>query len=287
MTPLLKRTSHRPSPLLELRRWRFSGTSTCWYPHSAHVGSLEVSWVSAGRVSYRVGRDELTLEPGAAVLLPPDVEHSTGFVDPVGPIDAGSVHLDAALLEDIAEVLGPRAVRPRPGVVRDASRILAVGRLLLDGEGDDGTGALVAAEALAEVLAVEALQAGTAPAGPSGGPTDRRIVAALQQIEARFAEPLSVDDLARTAGMSRFHFSRRFREVTGQSPYRCLIETRLRNAAALLRGGHHSVTEAALSAGFTDLGRFSRMFRQWSGTAPHRFCRDSAARSAHSPARTA
>ena len=287
MTPLLKRITRRPSPLLELRRWTFSGSSTHWYPRGAHVGTLEISWVSAGRVSYRVGRAELALEPGAAVLVPPDVEHSTGFVDPVGPIDASSVHLDAELVGDVAEVLGPKAVRPRPGVVRNASRILAVGRLLLDGAGNEGTGSLVAAEALAEVLAVEALQVGPPTAGLSVGPTDRRIVAALQQIEERFAEPLSVDDLARTAGMSRFHFSRRFREVTGQSPYRCLIETRLRSAAALLRGGHHSVTEAALSAGFTDLGRFSRMFRQWSGTAPHRFCRESGARSAHGSARTA
>jgi AraC-like DNA-binding protein len=285
MTPHLHQAlAHRPSPLLELRRWRFTGTASYWCPRGAHAGSLEITWVHSGRVTYRVGRRELTLEPGTAVLVPPDVEHATGFIDPAVPVDSAAIHLDAALLEDVAEVLGAEAHRPQPCVVQNASRIIAAGRLLL-GQTDDGPGSRLAAEALAEVLAVEALRAGLAHQNAAGASTDRRIAAAVQQIEACFAEPLSVDDLARTAAMSRFHFSRRFREVTGQSPYRYLIETRLRHAAALLRRGHHSVTEAALSAGFTDLGRFSRMFRQWSGTAPHRYGR--AARFAHDPARTA
>jgi AraC-like DNA-binding protein len=283
MTPHLRAVTRSPSPLLELRHWRFTGASPCWCPRNAHVGSLEIAWVNSGRVTYRVGRQELTLEPGAAVLMPPAVEHATGFVDPAVPVDSGAVHLDATLLEEVASVLGSEARRPQPGVVSGAARIIAAGRLLLDHTGDD-PGSRLAAEALAEVLAVEALQAGPARAG-SGASTDHRIGAAVERIEASFAEPLTVDDLARTAGMSRFHFSRRFREVTGQSPYRFLIETRLRHAAALLRGRHHSVTEAALSAGFTDLGRFSRMFRQWSGTVPHRYGRG--ARSAHDPARTA
>jgi AraC-like DNA-binding protein len=282
--------THRPCPLLELRRWRFASPGTHWCAPGAHVGTLEIAWVDSGRVTYRMGYRELTLEPGSAFLVPPDVEHATGFVDPVVPVDAWAIHLDTTLLAEVAEVLGSEARRPCPGVVPNADGLVAAGRLLL---GRAGTGGQLAAEALAEVLAVEVLQAGSAMGRVASAPADRRITAAVEQIEACYAQPLCVDDLARTAGMSRFHFSRRFREIMGQSPYRYLIETRLRNAAALLRRGHHSVTDAALSAGFTDLGRFSRMFRQWSGTAPHRYGRSSTdadtatARSAHDSARSA
>lgn len=294
MTAALVRTlTHRPCPLLELRCWRFSATTNHWCNRGAHAGTLEIAWVRSGRATYRIGRETLTLQPGAALLVPPEVEHSTGFVDPVTPVDAAAIHLDAGLLAEVAAVMGKAARRPRPCVVprQQAATLVSLGDLLLGQADDEGPGAQLAAEALAEVLAVQTLRA-TPKARPQRDdpvPLDRRITAAVEQIEASYVEPLSVDDLARTAGMSRFHFSRRFREVTGQSPYKYLLETRLRRAAALLRRGHHSVTEAALCAGFGDLGRFSRMFRQWSGTNPRCYGGGSrtAARSAHSSARTA
>jgi len=291
MPPALAQTlTHRPSPLLELRRWRFSASSSYWCASGAHSGTLEITWIRAGRATYKVGRKTLTLEPGVALLVPPEVEHRTGFVDPSAPVDLAAIHLDADMLTEVAAVLGKAAHRPRPCVVQQqhAATILSVGGVLLRQTEEHGPGAQLMAEALAEALAVEVLQAGRRDRPHHGDPIplDWRITAAVEQIEACYAEPLSVDDLARTAAMSRFHFSRRFREVTGQSPYKYLLETRLRRAAALLRRGHHSVTEAALCAGFTDLGRFSRMFRQWSGSTPRCYGSGgrSTARSAHNTA---
>jgi AraC-like DNA-binding protein len=87
-------------------------------------------------------------------------------------------------------------------------------------------------------------------------------------MHARYPEALTVDDLARAAGMSRFHFSRRFRDEVEQSPYGSLLQLRLTKAAALLRRRSCSVTEAALSVGFNDVSRFSRMFRRTYGVLP-------------------
>jgi AraC family transcriptional regulator len=83
-----------------------------------------------------------------------------------------------------------------------------------------------------------------------------------------FAEPLGVDDLAKTAKMSRFHFSRLFRDEVGQAPYQYLLRVRIARATELLRGGHCSVTEAALAAGFTDFSRFASTFKKVTGKRP-------------------
>ena len=72
----------------------------------------------------------------------------------------------------------------------------------------------------------------------------------------------------KTANMSRFHFSRLFRDEVGQAPYQYLLKVRLARAAELLRSGHSSVTEAAISSGFSDFSRFSRMFKKHTGKLP-------------------
>ena len=99
-------------------------------------------------------------------------------------------------------------------------------------------------------------------------PGDPRVRFAIERVHASYADPIQVDDLAAAAGMSRFHFSRLFRESTGFSPYQYLIRTRALRAAGLLRGGKTSVTEAAFAVGFGDLGRFARSFRAVVGTSP-------------------
>jgi AraC-like DNA-binding protein len=86
-----------------------------------------------------------------------------------------------------------------------------------------------------------------------------------------------VADLAAAAGMSRFHFSRVFRDETGSSPYAYLVDRRLERAAARLRAGGCSVTTAALDAGFRDLGRFARAFRARFGVTASAFASRAAA----------
>jgi transcriptional regulator GlxA family with amidase domain len=103
-----------------------------------------------------------------------------------------------------------------------------------------------------------------------------RVSLSLDHIHSAYAEPLTVDDLARSAGMSRFHFSRLFHEQVGDAPYRYLLRVRIARAAELLRGGRHSVTEAALAVGFQDLGRFRRLFRREIGCRPSEVARRSA-----------
>jgi transcriptional regulator GlxA family with amidase domain len=88
-------------------------------------------------------------------------------------------------------------------------------------------------------------------------PPARHLLRAKDLADARYAEPLGVDDLARAAGLSRAHFSREFRRAFGESPHAYLLTRRLERAAALLRTTDRSVADICFSVGLQSLGSFT------------------------------
>lgn len=110
-------------------------------------------------------------------------------------------------------------------------------------------------------------------------PPARHLLRARDLADARFAEPLTVADLARCAGLSPAHFSREFRRTFGETPHQHLLTRRMERAAALLRDTDRSVTEICLAVGLTSLGSFTTSFRRVHGRSP------TAYRAAFPPAR--
>ena len=99
-------------------------------------------------------------------------------------------------------------------------------------------------------------------------PPARHLLRAKDLADARYFEPLSVDDLARAAGLSRAHFSREFRRTFGESPHAYLLTRRLERAAALLRSTDRSVMEICLSVGLQSVGSFTTSFTRIYGISP-------------------
>jgi AraC-like DNA-binding protein len=99
-------------------------------------------------------------------------------------------------------------------------------------------------------------------------PAARHLLRAKDLADARYFEPLEVDDLARAAGLSRAHFSREFRQAFGDSPHAYLLTRRLERAAALLRGTDNSVAEICFSVGLQSVGSFTTSFRRMFGVPP-------------------
>lgn len=96
----------------------------------------------------------------------------------------------------------------------------------------------------------------------------RRLRLARDRMDREYAEPLDVPALARTALMSPAHFARRFRDVYSETPYSYLMTRRIERAAALLRRGDVSVTDACFAVGCSSLGSFSARFTQVLGETP-------------------
>jgi AraC-like DNA-binding protein len=109
-------------------------------------------------------------------------------------------------------------------------------------------------------------------------PPDRHLLRAKDLADARYFEPLGVEDMARAAGLSRAHFSREFRRAFGESPRAYLLTRRLERAAALLRTTDRSVADVCLSVGLQSIGSFTTSFTRMYGKSP------TAYRAAHPPA---
>src|SRR6266566_2961407 len=85
-------------------------------------------------------------------------------------------------------------------------------------------------------------------------PPARHLLRAKDLADARYSEPLTVDDMARAAGLSRAHFSREFRRAFGESPHVYLLTRRLEQAAALLRSTDRSVADICIAVGLDSVG---------------------------------
>ncbi len=109
-------------------------------------------------------------------------------------------------------------------------------------------------------------------------PPARHLLRARDLADARYAEEIDVDDMARAAGLSRAHFSREFKKAFGESPRSYLLTRRLERAAALLRNTDRSIVDICLSIGLTSLGSFTTSFKRNFGLTP------TAYRAAHPPA---
>jgi AraC-like DNA-binding protein len=99
-------------------------------------------------------------------------------------------------------------------------------------------------------------------------PPARHLVRAKDLVDARYFEPLGVDDLAGAAGLSRAHFSREFRRAFGESPHAYLLTRRLERAAALLRATDRSVADICFSVGLQSVGSFTTSFTRTFGVSP-------------------
>ena len=110
-------------------------------------------------------------------------------------------------------------------------------------------------------------------------PPARHLLRAKDLADARYSEPIDVDDMAAAAGLSRAHFTREFRRVFGDTPRGYLLTRRLERAAALLRNTDRSVAEICLDVGLTSVGSFTTSFTRMYEISP------TAYRAAHPPAR--
>jgi AraC-like DNA-binding protein len=99
-------------------------------------------------------------------------------------------------------------------------------------------------------------------------PPARHLLTAKDLADARYFEPLGVDDMAAAAGLSRAHFSREFRREFGESPHQYLLTRRLERAAALLRATDRSVADICFSVGLASVGSFTTSFTRTFGVSP-------------------
>ncbi|GAM57547.1 transcriptional regulator [Vibrio ishigakensis] len=89
-------------------------------------------------------------------------------------------------------------------------------------------------------------------------------------MEKHYAEKVELDDLARAAFMSRFHYVRIFKLMYGVTPRNYLKDLRITRAKQLLKAGN-SITQTCLDVGYDSLSTFSAMFKKGTGYSPKEY----------------
>jgi len=137
-------------------------------------------------------------------------------------------------------------------------------------------GGRLAAESLANVLAVHLIRHVLAPRGPARGRDGAlprgRLRAVVEYIEEHLDAGPTLEQIAVVARLSPYHFARQFKTATGLPPHQYVITRRVERARELLQGGGDlSLAEVAVHAGFSDQSVFSHHFKRLVGVTPGQF----------------
>jgi AraC family transcriptional regulator len=101
-----------------------------------------------------------------------------------------------------------------------------------------------------------------------GGLSPARLRKIRELVQEKMEEDLSLEEMARTVGLSAAHFSQVFRNTTGQTPYQCLLSYRVQRAKEMLRSAEMRVLDVAIGCGFKTQQHFARVFRHLCGASP-------------------
>jgi AraC-like DNA-binding protein len=100
-----------------------------------------------------------------------------------------------------------------------------------------------------------------------------KFMSVCSYIDEHCTENLTLDDAASYSGFSKYHFTRLFKQFTGTTFYKYLNQKRITRAERSLSDMTLSVTDVAMSSGFTSMSAFIRMFKIMKGCTPSEFRR--------------
>jgi len=143
--------------------------------------------------------------------------------------------------------------------IRYSTQVVEPTNLLLD------SWALILAETMIRGLSTYGEQNGVARFGKLPA---RGIARVVDYIEEHIDRDLRLSSLADIAGMSTYHFARRFHETVGLSPYSYILLRRVERAGSLLRNFAHRLVDVALACGFSSQAHMTTAFRRCHGMTP-------------------
>ncbi|MEG2053816.1 MAG: AraC family transcriptional regulator [Oscillospiraceae bacterium] len=102
-------------------------------------------------------------------------------------------------------------------------------------------------------------------------PSSQYVFNAIKYIQSNYFNDISIDDIAKSVGISRSHLYRVFMTISGHSPIDYLTEYRIDQACHLLKNSSLNIAEIAVSVGFFDQFYFSRVFKKHKGMPPSKY----------------
>jgi AraC-like DNA-binding protein len=226
--------------------------------HETHL----LLYCSGGRGELELDSGHYAIAAGDVLLLPAGLAHAY-HSDRDQPWTVFWVHYDGSASDDHNRHLNAcpvRGVGVQPALIAEFEQLLAIAWT-----GFSLPRLLHAAGRLKALLTAIALHSDDTR---MRGRTPLDLDALLRLMQARLDRELDLEQLAASANLSKFHFARRFRTLTGQSPIHYFIQLKMQRACQLLDTTALSVKQVAAELGYDDPLYFSRQFRRIIGRSP-------------------
>jgi AraC-like DNA-binding protein len=245
-------------------------------PHDASCievhSRFSIAYVRSGSFGYQYGGRRFDLVAGSVLIGHAGHEFVCTHEHHDGGDECLSFHFDAAALES----LGASSKRKRlweTGALPPLPELVVLGELAQSAASGQSDVALEEAALLFAHRFARVVSGNDEPPRIIHERDRRRAVEAALRIDENAHEALDLDDAAREAGLSPFHFLRLFSGALGVTPHQYLVRSRLRHAARLLADEERRISDIAFDVGFGDLSNFARTFRRAAGVTPRAYRR--------------
>jgi AraC family transcriptional regulator len=185
------------------------------------------------------------------------------------------IRIAPQLLEQVAQEASEVAsdwVELSPELRVRHPQIEQLGMMLLNEIKNNGLAEQLYVESLTNALAVHLLRSYSAiqPCADQydGGLSDHQLLQVANYVHDCLDRDINLSDLAGLLGISKFHFSRHFKQATGLTPHQYVLQQRLEQAKHLLKKTKLPVMEIAMLCGFSNHSHLGKVIRQHTGLSP-------------------
>ncbi len=249
----------------------------------------EVNLILQGEGIHYIGERSCPMQAGNVIVLPPQIPH--GYATE-GEMVVYHILLSAAFMQRYADQLEAlegysmlfevepllrgeytRELFPRLDKAALTALLPTLDQLASLCEQNSSNARILCHGLGLQILATLCAHAATAVPCRGSEVADLPILRSMEHVHAHCAEPLTLRELARQAGMSYATFLRHFTRVAGKTPHAYLTDCRINKARQLLRHTDMTVLQVAMECGFYDSAHFIRTFRQHTGSNPSTYAK--------------
>jgi AraC-like DNA-binding protein len=224
--------------------------------------------ITEGRGFFTVDGKQLELPANSILLYPPHARQEYRFFKADSP-SFWWVHFSGTLADSLCARLGADGGEPYSFPVRDAKRLIPILSRMHEhmALGED------VSEVFLSGCLCELIGECESERKRTSEHTDEDVERVCTYMKLHFKEHVGVDEYARIAGLSKYHFIRRFSAYTKKTPIEYVTDVRMQRARELLSGDELSVRECAEILGYSDQFYFCRVFKKHVGLSPAQFRR--------------
>lgn len=242
------------------------------FERHAHA-TYTVATVLSGSLTANVGEEKIDVAAGGSLLINPQEAHETHTDE----CEVVSVALSPVLVDELLTKLGwhhPDAYAAFQATTTDDDTITSLARALASEVAEERPGQALMLDALVRQLVMHLLRSHfVIRRNPTielsrAGPVDRRLRRAVELVHTRFAEDVSLKEMADAVYLSEYHFARLFKTVTGFTPHGYLANVRIEQARKLLADTRLPIMQIARRVGYRSPSHFAHAFKATTGVSP-------------------